>query len=378
MPRIVAGTLSEFVLVCLCAGFEAAGGELPRPLLAVYFHSDRILPREGTPDEQRAAICQALERMQKCGFNAIFPYFTGSSGQAFFASTMHADKVYGDRDPLGELVREARLRKLQVHPVLCVTVCGQEKPAGVLLEHADWALRHPDGSPLGYISPAHPEARQWLAGVAREIVERYRPDGILLDYIRYHNRPLLLDPAAEARFRLTVPAGATAEDEKQLLQRFKEDELTELVRLYRETIRAASEGTRLGIYTWGPHVAANHQIAQCWPRWVKEGYLDFVNVSGYYHRDKYGEKYLALFEEKMRGAVRLNQETGSPVPLSFALGVATSHGKIHSAADAQVYLQRAAEVGIGGVGFFSWDSLLPFLDELDQSGALRQYPRAVD
>ncbi|MCA9011957.1 MAG: family 10 glycosylhydrolase, partial [Planctomycetaceae bacterium] len=260
------------------------------------------------------------------------------------------------------------------YPVICVTVCGNENPTGILKEHPDWALRHPDGTPLGYISPAHPEARQWLASVADEIVRKYQPDGIMLDYIRYHNRPLLLDPAADQRFHASLPEGTTPEQEKQLMQQFKEDELTELVRLYSETVRTAHNGTRLGIYSWGPHVAENHQIAQCWPRWVQEGYLDLVNVSGYYHHDKYGEKYLPMFEQKMRSAVELNRGTGRPVPLSFALGVETSHGRVHSADDIRIYLNRAAEAELDGFVAFTWNTLLPYLDELDQTGDIRTFP----
>lgn len=375
MVQIVVSTIAGFAILFLSA--EASVAEnFPSPLLASYFHPDRNIPRTASADDQQVVIRQSLDRMQKSGFNAIFPYFTGSSGQAYYASRIHSGNVYGDRDPLTVLIQEARLRNLRVYPVLCVTVCGNDRPAGILLEHPDWALRHPDRSPLGYISPAHPEARQWLANVAREVVEEYQPDGIVLDYIRYHNRPLLLDRAAEVRFKAAVPPGTTPEDEQKLMQQFKEDELTELVRLYSETIRATRPGTRLGIYSWGPHVAANHQIAQCWPRWVKESYLDFVNLSGYYHQDKYGDKYLKIFEDKMRAAVQLNQETGKPVPLSFALGVETSHGKVHSAADIRTYLRKAAEVRLDGVVFFTWHDLLPFLDELDQANDIRSFPEA--
>ena len=62
------------------------------------------------------------------------------------------------------------------------------------------------------------------------------------------------------------------------------------------------------------------------------------------------------------------------MPLSFALGVETSHGKVHSTADVRTYLRKAAEVGLDGVVFFSWDDLLPFLDELDQTDDLRNFP----
>jgi uncharacterized lipoprotein YddW (UPF0748 family) len=377
MIAISRGLAIPMLVAMLCVG-ATGDDELPSPFRGTYFHPDRIIRRDASPIEQLAAIREALDRMQRSGFNAVCPYFTGSAGQAYYASTIHAERVYSGMDPLSVLTQEARRRGLQVYPVVCATVCGNDKPAGILREHPDWALRNLDGSALGYISPAHPEAREWLAGVVHELVKMYRPNGILLDYIRYHNRPLRLDQAAEARFNETVPANALPDARQKLLQQFKEDELTKLVRLYRETTRAARPSTRLGIYCWGPHVAADHQIAQCWPRWVKEGYLDFVNVSGYYHKDKYGDKFLAIFEEKMRAAVALNMSTGQPVPLSFALGVETSHGKVHSADDIRVYLRKSAEVRLDGFIFFTWDTLLPYLKELDETNDTRDFPKVDD
>lgn len=362
------------LLLPLCGAAESAlAGEIPRPLVAAYFHSTQSIAPTDSEPSQHAVVERTLDRMQASGFNAVFPYFTGSAGQAYYRSKLHAEVVYGANDPLGTLVTESHRRGLQVYAVLCATVCGHESPRGVLLQHREWALRHPDGAPLGYISPAHPAARQWLASVAREIVEMYQVDGVVLDYIRYHNRPLLLDVASEARFRATVPPGSSADEERALLQQFKEAELTELVRLYRETIRAAAPNVRLGIYAWGPHVAANHQIAQCWPRWVEAGYLDLVNVSGYYHREKYGDDYLQRFAEKLHGAVELNRATGRPVPLSFALGVETSHGSIRTAAEVGPYLQSAADNQIEGVVAFTWHAVLPLLDELDRTGELRDF-----
>jgi len=343
-----------------------------QPLLATYVHPNKIIPLGGTPEEQSAAIRNSLDRIQRSGFNSVFPYFTGSSGQAYYRGKIHQTLVYGDRDPLDEFLREARARNLQVYPVVCVAVCGNDKPAGILLEHPEWGCRHPDGSPLGYISPAHPDARTWLVSIAREIADNYHPDGIILDYIRYHNRPLRLDVAAERRFQSSLPPDCTPEEEQKRLQQFKEDELTELVKLYSESLHPID--CKLGIYSWGPHVAANHQIAQCWPRWVAADYLDLVNVSGYYHRDKYGDKFLKLFEEKMAAAVQLNRDTGRPVPLSFALGVETSHGRIHSAEEVRAYLNKAAEVHLDGFVVFSWDDIVPFLDELDRTNSIRDFP----
>lgn len=349
---------------------------LPRPFLGAYFHPDRFLPRDSDQATQEKTLRENVVRYKSSGLNVIMPYFTGSSGQAYYASDILKERVYTASDPMSILMREARAHGLQVHAVVCIAVCGNEKPAGILLEHPEWGCRHPDGSPLGYISPAHPDARAWIVTVLREIVARYQPDGIVLDYIRYHNRPLRLDPAAEERFQKSLPPDRTPAEEQQLLQAFKEADLTELVRQISTGVRTEHPGTKVSIYGWGPHVAKNHQIAQVWPTWVERGYLDMVNISGYYHHDKYGEKYLKLFEQRMLESLELNRRQPRPVPITFALGVNTSHGKVRSADDIRRYLEVAGRLKMAGVAFFPWNNLAPYLDELDKTGEIPAFPAA--
>jgi uncharacterized lipoprotein YddW (UPF0748 family) len=351
----------------------AAGG-LPRPFLGAYFHPDRFVARDADQATQEKTLRENIARYKSSGLNVIMPYFTGSSGQAYYASDIVKERHYTASDPMALLAREARAQGLQVHAVVCVAVCGNEKPAGILLDHPEWALRHPDGEPLGYISPAHPEARAWIVGILREIVAKYPVEGLVLDYIRYHNRPLRLDPAAEERFQKSLPPGCTPAEEQQRMQTFKESELTELVRLISAGVRAERPGVKVSIYNWGPHVTKNHQIAQVWPVWVERGYLDMVNISGYYHHDKYGEKYLKLFEQRMAESLELNRRLPKPVPITFALGVNTSHGKVHSADDIRRYVEVAGRLKMAGVALFTWNDLVPFLDELDETGEIPAFP----
>jgi uncharacterized lipoprotein YddW (UPF0748 family) len=271
---------------------------------------------------------------------------------------------FGEHDPLRELVATARLRGMKVYPVVCVAVCGNERPAGILLEHPEWGLRHPDGSALGYLSPAHPDARKWIVTIIEEILERAQPDGIVLDYIRFHNRPLRLDAAAEARFERSLPPECSAEERQQSLQAFKEAELTRWVREISQAVRRRLPDGAVGIYCWGPYTVKNHLTAQVWPSWVEQGYVDFVNVSGYYHRDKYGDRYLSLFQQRMEEAAALNQAALRPAALSFALGVSTSHGRIHSAREICDYVEKASQAGIEGFSFFPWHELVPYLETL--------------
>ena len=145
--------------------------------------------------------------------------------------------------------------------------CGKDKPAGILQQHLEWALRDVNGRPIGHISPCHPQARAWVISVMTEIVERYQPDGLLLDYLRFNNRPMQLDPhgAADLEKQFGVKPSAVR---PQQLQQFKEACLTELMRDISVAARQRQPGIQLAIYSWGPHVTRNHRVAQNWRAWA--------------------------------------------------------------------------------------------------------------
>lgn len=343
----------------------------PRPWRATYLHLERVIPQDADAETVDRTVADLLDRAQRAGINTVLPYTTGSRGQAFYPSNRVPTRHYRTTDPVGAVVKAARQRGMAVYPVLCVTVCGYETPSGILTKHPTWGLRHPDGKLLGYISPAHPEARTWLASVAREVVERYHPDGVLLDYIRFHNRPLRLDPAAETRFEASLPAGCSPEEKARRLQAFKEAELTELVRVLSQALRSAQPDIVVAAYCWGPHTLANHLTAQVWDKWVANGYIDLVNISGYFHHAKYGDKYMARFEKQLADTRKANDALPRRATLTFALGVQTSHGNVRSADDIRDYLKSAGKQGLDGVAFFTWDTLVPYLDELDRTGEIR-------
>jgi len=348
---------------------------VPASFRATYFHPEEaFFQARSSQAKQRFMWREMLDSMQRAGLNVILPYFTGSSGQAYYASRLLPQQVFSNSDPMRVLMNEARSRGVLVYAVVCVTACGHEQPMGILRQHPEWALRHPDGRPLGYISPANPAAREWLASVVREIAAEYCPDGIVLDYIRYHNRPLRLDTSSEERFRASLPERCTPEEEAERLQDFKEAELTQLVRQIRQSVREESPGLQLGAYVWGPHTVKNHLTCQVWPRWLDCGYLDFVNVSGYYYPENNGAAYLNVFERRLSEARKLSLQSAHPVPVTFALGVITSHGRVTSADHIRAYLKSASNAGMEGFALFTWHAVLPYLEELRRNGDLSEFP----
>jgi uncharacterized lipoprotein YddW (UPF0748 family) len=162
----------------------------------------------------------------------LIPFVVTTDKKAFYPSRLITEKPYGDWDPLAVLVREGRRRGLQIYPAVCVMASGHERPAGVLKEHPDWALRDKAGQPLGFISSGHPEARKWVVAVIKEIAVRYQPDGILLDYLRFPSDSAQMDGISQARFDQSHPPEKFPHDGqpyKEELLKFKRECLTELV-----------------------------------------------------------------------------------------------------------------------------------------------------
>lgn len=364
------GRFGRFAGTLLSSASSVQSAAPARPWRAVYLHLNRLIPRDSDASAAQRVVFDAVAQAQRAGLNTILPYANDSAGHVCYPSSIVSSRLFGDLDVLNLVVRACRSRGLAVYPVVCVTVCGGESPAGILTTHPEWGLRHPDGSPLGYISPAHAEARAWMASLVREVASQYRPDGVILDYIRFHNRPLRLDPSSEARFEASLPPGLSESQKAERLQSAKETAVTDLVAEVSTSVRSAQPGVALGAYCWGAHTLKNHRTAQVWDRWVQAGHIDLVNVSGYVYHSQFGDEFLATFEDRLRAAQEANGSLARQAMLTFALGIKTSHGSVRSIDDVSAYLDSAKRIGLGGVAFFSWDSLASYLDELESRGVI--------
>jgi uncharacterized lipoprotein YddW (UPF0748 family) len=343
------------------------------PFLGAYVHMGDLLKGSADSAARVQVIGRNLDRFKAAALRVVMPYVTTTRGTAAYASTLVPGRDYADWDPLEVIMAEARKRGLRVWPVVCVVSSGHDEPRGILARHPEWALRDTAGKPIGYLSPCHSQARQWIVSVLKEIASRYGPDCILLDYLRFPNQVVQLDPDSAARFEKACPASATPAQRKRLMQEFKEQGLTELARQISEGLRAARPGIQVGMYSWGAHVARSHPVAQCWPAWVAKGYVDMVSPSGYCYEKNCGKDYLKVFEGRMRDAMKIMEDLRVPQKLTFTLGVKTSHGQVGSAKDIEDYLRIARKVGVRGVAVFTWNYLDPYLDELVRNGGLARF-----
>ena len=155
----------------------------------------------------RGEIEEVVDSIEKAGIDSIF-LETYYHGKTIYPSRVMENygfiKQYEDYlgfDPLKIWIEEAHKRGIKVHIWFQSFYVGNKPPETnpkyILAQRPDWAnyqKKNADSDTIAYsvsehngyfIDPANPEVQNFLCDLLREIIEKYKPDGINLDYIRY-------------------------------------------------------------------------------------------------------------------------------------------------------------------------------------------------
>ena len=164
-----------------------------------------IRPTEKNADQ----IIATLDNLKANGFNSVFleTYFHGKT--IFPSQTMNKygftvqNEIFEGFDPLDVWIKEAHKRDIKIHIWFQSFYVGNQSPdynpSSILAVRPDWGnkTKKNANSPKAtmsasehngyFLDPANPEVHEFLLDLLSEIIDRYKPDGINLDYIRYPN-----------------------------------------------------------------------------------------------------------------------------------------------------------------------------------------------
>ncbi|WP_009630715.1 family 10 glycosylhydrolase [Synechocystis sp. PCC 7509] len=159
-------------------------------------------------------LAKIFDKLAASGINTVF-LETVNAGYPIYPSKVapQANPLVKGWDPLESGVKLAHERGIELHAWVWAFAVGNQRhntlvnlptnyPGPVIAAHPDWASYDNRGNlfPLGqnkpFLDPANPEARQYLLALCDEIAQRYKIDGLQLDYIRYPFQ----DPAADRTY----------------------------------------------------------------------------------------------------------------------------------------------------------------------------------
>ena len=154
-----------------------------------------------------------VERCARNGITDIYLLTKGTKGTLYYNSTQYPDVVhYENRDILGEMVDAAHAVGIRIHAWIA---CGQDE--SYKYAHPEAGLYHyTKGRDNNNIALNHSGYRTYMANIVKEIITKYRVDGIHLDYIRYN---VLLNGWGEEDFAALKAMGANVARAKYLLNK---------------------------------------------------------------------------------------------------------------------------------------------------------------
>ena len=283
-----------------------------------------------------ASVQTLVQSARANGFNTLLVQVRGR-GDAYFQSSLEPRaaellKQPETFDPLSSVIEAARAADLKVHAWINVNLVSSaaDLPGArehVVRRHPDWLMvprdlalelaRVEPDSPayLGklarwtrtqsagieglYTSPLVPGAVDHTVAVVRDLVRRYRIDGVHLDYARYpsdrfdYSRAAIREFTAAVRPRLSAAARRDVEalERDDLFaypdafpedwRRFRIDRLSALVRRVRDAVKQERPDVALTVATTPDAQEARERRLQDWGNWLEGGLVDAICPMAY-------------------------------------------------------------------------------------------------
>jgi uncharacterized lipoprotein YddW (UPF0748 family) len=342
--------------IALTLGLLAAGGSAAAasPIRGVWMHPGFFGPNE---TEATAKIRRTLDAYVEAGIDTVIILVKDTSGRVYFRSDIGFVDPAWTWDFFGVFLREARSRKLTVHPWFCVF------PEGAILgrvrEHPEWLIRSPDGELLGAANPALPEVRAYELSLMTELVRKYPVDWVHLDYIRFPSSPSEVyfswDPATRALFKAAAgvdPVDIKARDSGNILWNewisWNAGRVTAFVRELRTALSGIGRPVKISAAVFPAADKAKVLIGQDWADWTQSGLLDMLCPMLYTNNPGFFERYSKAALEIGRGHCLVCP----------GIGIGTSHNQ-NTPAGMTEQAAIGDRLGADGVVFFSSSSLTP-------------------
>ena len=367
-PFILPGTGG---LAVAGTAYAAAPGEETRALWVVR----HALTTPGRVD-------RVVEVASQVNVNTLLVQVRGR-GDAYYDSELapRAEELEAtgrDFDPLDRIVRRAHAAGLEVQAWINVYLVWSkgdppQSPLHVVNAHPEWISVRADGQRLVemlpkefqdgriegmYLSPGIPEVRRHIRDIVREIVTKYRVDGVHLDYIRYPEPSVGYDAATRTTFMREYGVDPAEFDEPDSVTldivgedgipdlgarwiEWKRAQVTALVRDLRHDLDVINPALKLTAAVIADQAAALNRYGQEWPTWLREGIVDAAIP-------------MAYTKDTPVALRQIEQARAIPTERHVYAGIGIYN---QGARDACDKIRKARALGVDGIALFSYDAL---------------------
>lgn len=314
--------------------------------------------------ESRESIAEAMQFLADHHFNVVYPVVWNKGMTLYKSPTMERlfgipiDTLYGERDPLAEVIEEAHKRDLAVIAwfEFGFSSSYQENGGHLLKARPEWAARDIHGRLLTkngfeWMNAYHPEVQQFLLDLIMEVAGNYQVDGVQGD------DRLPAQPSEGGYSPYTVQVyqqehGGELPPENHRdphWLRWRANILNRFVERVYNQVKGIDAKI---LVTWSPSIYpwAYEEYLQDWPTWVRNGWADIIHQQNYRYSI---EDYKKVVDDQSVEKLGIEKLTGLIFP-----GVLMNVGDY--LIDEEFLLQTIAynrRNGLNGEVFFFYEGL---------------------
>lgn len=320
----------------------------------------------------------AAQRLKRAGFTAAF-VGVGTAGAAYYPSDVLARARNADpkRDELGLALAAFRGQGIEVHAVHVCWYLGGAPTAAREKARAENRVQVDVRKVLGerfeikswkdkrwrWLCPSVPRNRRLERDAILEIAERYKLDGIQLDFMRFTGEEVCFCDHCRRRFEKETAAPVRhwpqdvwgGGERVEQWRAWRRDLMTSFVAEVAEELRKRKPGIRLSLAARSSIPWAKRADAQDWPLWVKRGYLHFVCPMDYSPKRS---RFVGRLRPQLE-VIRSLASDAERAPLYVGIGSYL----MKEAGQLEGHVRTAAEMGVDGCVLFDLDHTpAPLLD----------------
>jgi uncharacterized lipoprotein YddW (UPF0748 family) len=261
---------------------------------AVWMHPESQFSAD--PQKGKLEIHQFVERIVEANFNLILPWVRSEYVAALTDETYQKSIPIAKWDALGELIKVAHERGLQIHLWYSFTYYKTPSSPDFNSMHGgnpEWAARQIDElvpdkitgkvvpRRMANVCPLHPEAREWELNLIKRILERYPwISGVHIEEPGYSGVGNCVCDLCLSLFKSIYGFDETVDVNGPQAQDLKCVGTTAFVRQLRGWLKGKNSKLILST-NGGPSWQADRESGRDWKHWAQMGWLYFYTAQIY-------------------------------------------------------------------------------------------------
>lgn len=237
---------------------------------------------------------RTAKELKASGFNMVLPNMLWG-GLAHYPSDLlprsSTFEQYGDQ--IEQCVRACHAHGIEVHVwKVNFNLSTAPKSFATAMREAGRTQVDPDGNPIGWLCPSHPENQRLELESMLEVAKKYPVDGLHFDYIRYPGPNGCYCDGCRQRFQAETgvkvehwPQDCYSGPWKERYRQWRREQITRLVAAVSSEAKRLRPKIEISAAVFGDYPACRDSVGQDWVSWIDAGYLDFVCPMDYTNDD---------------------------------------------------------------------------------------------